>query len=85
MIFVPQFGHAKVYETSIWTPCLEILAKTMDHGLQWWNLVLGILFFSNGFIFQSFGPIINVFHVKLFVYILTVCGFEGECEQLKIL
>ena len=21
MYFVPHFGHAKVYETSIWTPC----------------------------------------------------------------
>ena len=29
MYFVPQFGHAKVYETSIWTPCFQILTKTM--------------------------------------------------------
>ena len=29
MYFVPHFGHAKVYETSIWTPCFQILAKTM--------------------------------------------------------
>ena len=29
MYFVPHFGHAKVYENSIWTPCFQILAKTM--------------------------------------------------------
>ena len=29
MYFVPHFGHRKVYETSIWTPCFQILAKTM--------------------------------------------------------
>ena len=32
MYFVPHFGHAKVYETSIWTPCFQILAKTMRGG-----------------------------------------------------
>ena len=32
MYFVPHFGHAKVYETSIWTPCFQILAKTMGMG-----------------------------------------------------
>ena len=31
MYFVPHFGHAKVCETSIWTPCFQILAKTMHH------------------------------------------------------
>ena len=31
MYFVPHYGHAKVYETSIWTPCFQILAKTMGH------------------------------------------------------
>ena len=30
MYFVPQFGHAKVYETSIWTPCFQISAKTLQ-------------------------------------------------------
>ena len=30
MYFVPRFGHAKVYETSIWTPCFQISAKTLD-------------------------------------------------------
>ena len=29
MYFVSPFGHAKVYETSVWTPCFQILAKTM--------------------------------------------------------
>ena len=29
MYFVPHFGHAKVYETSIWTPCFQISAKTL--------------------------------------------------------
>ena len=29
MFFVPHFGHAKVYETSIWTPCIQISAKTL--------------------------------------------------------
>ena len=29
MYFVLHFGHAKVYETSIWTPCFQILAKTI--------------------------------------------------------
>ena len=29
MFFVPHFGHAKVYETSIWTPCFQISAKTL--------------------------------------------------------
>ena len=29
MYLVPHFGHAKVYETSIWTPCFQILTKTM--------------------------------------------------------
>ena len=33
MYFVPHFGHAKVYETSIWTPCFQILAKTMPGAL----------------------------------------------------
>ena len=32
MYFVPHFGHAKVYETSIWTPCFQISAKTMNHN-----------------------------------------------------
>ena len=32
MYFVPHFGHAEVYETSIWTPCFQILAKTMLDG-----------------------------------------------------
>ena len=32
MYLVPHFGHAKVYETSIWTPCFQILAKTMIHA-----------------------------------------------------
>ena len=32
MYFVPQVGHAKVFETSIWTPCFQILAKTMPWG-----------------------------------------------------
>ena len=32
MYFVSQFGHAKVYETSVWTPCFQILAKTMGGG-----------------------------------------------------
>ena len=27
--FVPHFGHAKVYGTSIWTPCFQISAKTL--------------------------------------------------------
>ena len=29
MYFVPPFGHAKVYEIPIWTPCFQILAKAM--------------------------------------------------------
>ena len=29
MYFVPHFGHAKVFETSIWTPCFQISAKTL--------------------------------------------------------
>ena len=29
--FVPHFGHPKVYETSVWTHCFQILAKTMLH------------------------------------------------------
>ena len=33
MFFVPHFGHAKVYETSIWTPCFQISAKTLNTGL----------------------------------------------------
>ena len=32
MNFVPHFGHAKLYETSIWTPCFQISAKTMGGG-----------------------------------------------------
>ena len=27
--FVPHFGHTKVYETFVWTPCFQILAKTI--------------------------------------------------------
>ena len=27
--FVPHFGHPKAYETFAWTPCFQILAKTM--------------------------------------------------------
>ena len=30
MYFVSHFGHAKVYETSIWTPCFQISAKTLE-------------------------------------------------------
>ena len=33
MYFVPCFGHAKVYETSIWTPCFQISAKTLALGI----------------------------------------------------
>ena len=33
MYFVPHFGHAKVYETSIWTPCFQISAKTLDGNI----------------------------------------------------
>ena len=29
MYLVSHFGHAKVYETSVWTPCFQILAKIM--------------------------------------------------------
>ena len=29
MYFVPHFGHAKVYEASIWTSCFQISAKTL--------------------------------------------------------
>ena len=29
MYFVPHFGHVPVYETSIWTPCFQISAKTL--------------------------------------------------------
>ena len=32
MYFVPHFGHAEVYETSIWTPCFQISAKTLVYG-----------------------------------------------------
>ena len=27
--FVPHFKHPEVYETFVWTPCFQILAKTM--------------------------------------------------------
>ena len=27
--FVQHIGHPKVYETFVWTPCFQILAKTM--------------------------------------------------------
>ena len=37
MYFVPHFGHAKVYETSIWTPCFQILAKTLFPGWGMWT------------------------------------------------
>ena len=33
MYLVPHFGHSKVYETSVWTPCFQILAKTMTASL----------------------------------------------------
>ena len=35
MYFVPHFGHAKVYETSIWTPCFQISAKTLPVSGLW--------------------------------------------------
>ena len=42
MYFVPHFGHAKVYGTSIWTPCFQILAKAMSDGFETnflnWNI-----------------------------------------------
>ena len=49
MYFVPHFGHAKVYETSIWTPCFQISAKT---------LILTWVQFSQGHISLDFavGP-----------------------------
>ena len=28
--FEPHLGHTKVDETSIWTPCFQILAKTIS-------------------------------------------------------
>ena len=34
MYFIPHFGHTKVCETSIWTPCFQILAKTMVTTLE---------------------------------------------------
>ena len=34
MYFVPHFEHAKVYETSIWTPCLQISAYTMVRSTE---------------------------------------------------
>ena len=34
MYFVPHFGRAKVYETSIMTPCFQILAKTLHAGAR---------------------------------------------------
>ena len=36
MYFVPHFGHAKVYETSIWTPCFQISAKTLPWLRPFW-------------------------------------------------
>ena len=30
--FVSHFGHPKDYETFVWTPCFQILAKTMGGG-----------------------------------------------------
>ena len=30
--FIPHFRNPKVYETSVWTPCFQILAKTMLLG-----------------------------------------------------
>ena len=35
MYFVSHFGHAKVYETSVWTPCFQNLAKTMGTGVEY--------------------------------------------------
>ena len=43
MYFVPYSGHAKVYETFIWTLCFQILAKTMMHTLSFF-LTRGVLF-----------------------------------------
>ena len=34
MYFVSHFGHAKVYETSVWTLCFQILAKTMPLSIK---------------------------------------------------
>ena len=34
MYFVLHFGHAKVYETYIWTPYFQILAKTMISDMR---------------------------------------------------
>ena len=44
MYFVPHFGHAKVYETSIWTPCFQILAKTMVTSTTHSNILEEITF-----------------------------------------
>ena len=41
MFIAPHFGHAKVYETSFWTPCFKILAKTMVLGVSF--MMIGLL------------------------------------------
>ena len=35
--FAPHFGHPKVYETSVWTPCFQILAKTMIGSIRYFS------------------------------------------------
>ena len=44
MYFVPHFGHAKVYETSIWTPCFQISAKTLNRPMCFYSLDFYVLF-----------------------------------------
>ena len=63
MYFVPRFVHAKVYETSIWTPCFQISAKTLpppppprfnfwySEGIWQWKLIQDLMKFLMWVIF----------------------------------
>ena len=47
--FVPHFGNQKVYETFVWTPCFQILAKTKGYGERFLGLHLAWAGREDGF------------------------------------
>ena len=73
MYFVPHFGHTKVYETSIWTPCFQIMAKTMFSGLK-------VFFREPNCIFKSY---LKVLRIETSTSLDSLKKFEGAPGEFK--
>ena len=81
MYFVPHFGHAKVYETSIWTPCFQISAKTLKGGSQYTHIstidMYKFIKIRHDIIKQCHG---NYKEVKIFNYKLEIEIFRNSAQ-----